>query len=88
MKDKQKLFSILNHEKGHLAIAYLVANELQKRLTKTYTSNYIKESKAIADKVFSDFRKLEYDYDVETKHSLNKAKQIDWDNRIKLMFKN
>jgi predicted secreted Zn-dependent protease len=81
-RDKNKLSQILNHERGHLLIAYILANELQKRMSKMYIGDYHKQAKTVADMVFAEFRNFEYRYDMETNHSNNISKQREWNKKL------
>jgi hypothetical protein len=82
-RNKNKLSRILEHERGHLQIAYIVANQLQQRKTKIYSSNnYRNDAKIIADRTFNEFSGFEDLYDRETNHSNNHAKQLEWNKKL------
>lgn len=88
LKDKDRLNEVLEHERGHLIIAYLTANELGRRLNRTYSNNYSTEAKEIANRVFSEFKVFEMNYDRETKHSNDQIKQKEWNIKLKKMLPN
>jgi hypothetical protein len=75
---------LLKHEQGHFDIGELFARKMRKELIlkvfvqETFASDY----KAITSRISSEFLKYTEEYDLETKHSLVKEKQLEWDLRI------
>ena len=83
-KDDENDF-LLKHEQGHFDINEIFARKIRKA---------IKEAKLNKVNANSDFRSLQVKYftllneeqilyDNETKHSVNKIKQLEWDEKIK-----
>jgi hypothetical protein len=76
----------LEHEQRHFDITRLGAEKLVDELRKAkFTSqNYRNVLHSIFDKVYKENTALQQQYDLETKHSIDTAKQIEWNNRIEM----
>lgn len=74
----------LEHEQRHLDITRLGAEKLVAELRKAkFTSqNYRKVTHAIFNKVYDENNAMQQEYDKETKHSIDTAKQNEWNERI------
>jgi hypothetical protein len=76
---------ILSHEQGHFDIAEIHARKLNKALKK-----YVFNSKTVStdinkiyEAVMKEHHALQEQYDLETDHSREMAKQLEWDKRIR-----
>jgi predicted secreted Zn-dependent protease len=71
---------ILSHEQGHFDIAEIHARILQKRMSEYVfnTRTAQKDLKQIYKEVTEAKEKMQNDYDRETRHSINKARQAEW----------
>ena len=79
--------NLLNHEQGHINIAYINGNRLRSALNLTvYSLNYKQEIKTAFDKYLAEFDKLQTQYDEETNHSIDAKAQRIWDVKIKLLL--
>lgn len=74
----------LQHEQRHFDITRLGAEMFLNELKKApFTSqNYQEMINKIFDRVYAENLALQYEYDRETKHSLDKEKQEEWNERI------
>jgi hypothetical protein len=88
--DKRKVTSdemldeILRHEQGHYLIAYLEQQELLRTVSKTvFYSDYQYVAKNIFDRVDAKYKQLNYNYDEDTQHMLNKTQQQSWNAYFK-----
>ena len=74
----------LRHEQGHFDITMLGAEKFMDELKKAnYTmQNYQQLINKIFDKVYDENIALQNEYDRETKHSLDKEKQEEWNKKI------
>lgn len=74
----------LLHEQRHFDITKLGADNFVKELKNTsYTiKNYQQLISQIFDRVYDENLALQHEYDLETKHSLDKQKQELWNERI------
>lgn len=88
LNDKKRLSQILEHERGHVVIANILAKKLEEKMSKVYYGNYIIEAKKIFQKIFDEFKLFEVKYDDETNHSLNQAKQKEWNIKLKKLLSN
>jgi hypothetical protein len=78
------LNEILKHEQGHYIIAYLEKEELERTVSKTvFYANYQYEAQAIFDRVDAKYKQLNYNYDADTQHMLNRQQQANWDDYFK-----
>lgn len=79
----------LEHEQRHFDITRLGAEKLVEELKKAkFTSqNYRKVLHAIFDKVYAENIALQQEYDRETKHSIDTAKQNEWNDKIAMEIK-
>lgn len=84
-KLKYKDSVLLNHEQGHADNATVFAFKLKKRFdeTKFLKTNYDFEINKIFSEVSMAFDKQQKQYDIETNHGRNKAKQAEWDDYFK-----
>ncbi|MDQ6812684.1 MAG: DUF922 domain-containing Zn-dependent protease [Bacteroidota bacterium] len=76
--------SLLKHEQMHFNIAELFAEKLQKDFNSySYTaSTYSLEINQLFDQRKSEYHAMQLQYDEETNHSLNKAKQQEWEEFV------
>ncbi len=74
----------LGHEQRHFDITMLGTEKFVQELKKaTYTmKNYHQLINQIFDRVYDENIALQNEYDRETKHSLDKEKQAEWNERI------
>ncbi len=85
-KKKNKTSShLLNHEQRHFDITEIYARILKKNIS----SIEIKQRNTVSNKLnaeinknFNEWKKFQTLYDNETKHSTNKEKQLEWDQKI------
>ncbi|WP_448701436.1 hypothetical protein ACFGVR_04520 [Mucilaginibacter sp. AW1-3] len=79
VKDQDMLLQVLRHEQGHYNIAYLLRAELYKAFKRAhYTDNYQQEIAAIFKQVNTKYQKINADYERQTLHMQNDAKQDEW----------
>lgn len=84
VRQDKKSAHLLNHEHGHLMIAYLCALEFIKHIQQSKISPlYYEYVNGVFGRVLKEFRKIERKYDEETDHRLNFEKQEEWDRWIK-----
>jgi len=88
LKDQKQLDKILDHERGHLILAYALANGLRKRMNKVYYGDYNKQSSIIFNDLFEKVKALQVKYDLETDHSNNRIEQKEWNSRLKKLLLN
>jgi hypothetical protein len=75
--------ALLQHERLHNDINEIFARKLFVALNKqTYTWNYEAEIKDIFSRVYKALQQMQLQYDEETNHFLNKAKQAEWQLNI------
>ena len=81
---------ILSHEQGHFDIAEVYARLLHKKMSayKFDTKTYRKDLKKIYEDVVKAKEEMQENYDKETNHSIYRAKQAEWLERIALTLKN
>ena len=80
---------LLKHEQLHFDIAELVCRMIRKELKQEFGNsfdNYQKRYEKILNKYLKQYTKMSEDYDNETSHSLNMAKQKEWNDKIKQML--
>lgn len=80
---------ILAHEQGHFDIAEFYARKLNRQM-KFYTFNpetYQTDLKKIYEDILMEKETMQNNYDIETNHSINKEKQIEWQKKIKNLLK-
>lgn len=80
----------LEHEQHHFDITYLGAEKLVNTLQKTNFNlqNYQTRIRQVFEKVYAENIALQNEYDRETKNSLNKEKQLEWNERINRALRN
>jgi len=79
IKDQDMLLHVLRHEQGHYNMAYLMRTELYRTFRQAhYTANYEREIAAIFKRVEAKYQKLNADYERQTVHMQNDAKQDEW----------
>ncbi len=80
---------ILNHEQGHFDLAESYARELHKELLDyQFDSRTVdKDLNRIYSKVLGELVRAQQQYDSESNHSLDTAKQREWDAKIKMRLK-
>ncbi|MBY0244958.1 MAG: hypothetical protein K2Q03_05840 [Sphingobacteriaceae bacterium] len=86
-KNPKKLKIVLEHEQGHVMIAYLFGNELHEKLNKNYCGNYKLQAKWIFQELIMKYKNLNILYDKETDHSNHSKNQLKWSSKLKRMFK-
>lgn len=76
---------ILRHEQGHFDLAELYGRKLKKELSllKVNKRNFKKKINKLYNKILNEYLEFQKIYDVETFHSINKEKQLEWDEEIK-----
>lgn len=76
---------LLNHEQGHFDLQELIAREFRKEINSTAFNNSELENQI--NSLFRKYSSIATDqhtlYDYETRHSKNRLKQIEWNQRIK-----
>ena len=79
---------ILSHEQGHFDIAEVFARMLHKKMSeyKFNRKTYQKDLKKIYEEVTEEKEEVQNEYDRETRHSINKAKQAEWLKKIEEML--
>ena len=79
---------ILSHEQGHFDIAEIFARVLNKKMSEYVfdRNTYRKELKKIYEDVVNAKEAMQEKYDRETNHSIYKAKQAEWLEKIKDML--
>jgi hypothetical protein len=89
IKEKKENTKLLNHEQGHFDINEIIARKFRMELAKTplkkTTVNVI--FRDLQKKYFSLLDKEQGLYDIETNHSKNYNKQLEWDNKIEKELK-
>jgi len=79
VKDQDMLLHVLRHEQGHYNIAYLMKCELYSAFKRhRYSDNYQQEIAGIFKQVDTKYQKLNADYERQTLHMQNDAKQDEW----------
>jgi hypothetical protein len=82
---KKKEDYLLRHEQLHFNITEIYARKIRKAFSKSSTTDN-KSSKALYKKVFSSLnaecKEYQNKYDRETRHSIIKEKQLEWDEKI------
>jgi hypothetical protein len=77
---QQMLTEILKHEQGHYTIAYLEQQELLRTVGKTrFGADYQFAANNIFNRIDAKYKQLNYDYDEDTQHMVNRAQQNSWD---------
>jgi hypothetical protein len=80
----EMLDEILRHEQGHYLIAYLEQQELLRTVSKTvFYSDYQHVAKNIFDRIDAKYKQLNYNYDEDTQHMLNRTQQQSWNAYFK-----
>lgn len=78
---------ILSHEQGHFDIAEIFARKLNKEVKEYLSKSRNHEGlNPIYTKLMNEKREMQEDYDIETNHSINKAKQAEWNEKIEEML--
>jgi hypothetical protein len=79
---------ILSHEQGHFDIAEIFARKLHKKMS-GYQFNrktYQKDLQEIYEEILDEKEEMQYKYDKDTNHSINKEKQAEWLKQIKKLL--
>ncbi len=86
---EKKSDEILKHEQGHFDISEIYSRKLHKNIMEEKLKEKIlnKKMAEIASKYKNELDKFQDLYDKETNHSINKEKQLDWNNRIAKQLK-
>jgi hypothetical protein len=80
--------SVLKHEKGHLIIGFIGANQIEEELSsQSYSSDYQKEVSEAFNILLKNINILHQRYDKITKHNANTEQQEIWDKALIQMFK-
>jgi len=80
---------ILSHEQGHFDIAEIFARRLYKKL-RAYEfdkKNYQTDLRKIYEDITDEKEAMQNRYDRETDHSINKEKQVEWLEKIRIELK-
>lgn len=75
----------LNHEQLHFDICEVNARRLRQMIKEkdfTKVKNAVSEIQKMANKAMKDFRSEETEYDRDTQHGINSAKQHLWDEKV------
>lgn len=81
-KDKQNA-QVLKHEQGHFDITELYARLLRKKFVEEIkTVKDIPKFKSILNGVMTQWNEQQNSYDVETQHSMNTARQQEWNQSV------
>jgi hypothetical protein len=84
VKSREMLAEILKHEQGHYTIAYLEQQELLRQVGRTrFGANYQAEAMNIFNHIDAKYKQLNYDYDEDTQHMINRTQQSSWDAYFK-----
>jgi predicted secreted Zn-dependent protease len=81
-KKKDKITdTLLKHEQGHFDIGILCAMELQQRVNTTifFKNDYQAKLAVLIKEVVDKYKKMDLQYDEETKHHANREQQWKWD---------
>jgi predicted secreted Zn-dependent protease len=81
-KKKDKITdTLLKHEQGHFDIGILCAMELQQRVNATvfFKNDYQAKLALLIKEVVDIYKKMDLQYDEETKHHANREQQWKWD---------
>jgi predicted secreted Zn-dependent protease len=81
-KKKDKITdTLLKHEQGHFDIGILCAMELQQRVNATvfFKNDYQAKLAVLIKEVVDKYKKMDLQYDEETKHHANREQQWKWD---------
>ncbi|GAB3928391.1 hypothetical protein GCM10028827_22170 [Mucilaginibacter myungsuensis] len=82
-KDKQTE-NLLGHEQLHFDINEYFTRKLYWELTnKSYTANYQQEVRDIFASITKRLTAQQLQYDLDTKHSIDREKQADWEAVVK-----
>jgi hypothetical protein len=76
--------NLLRHEQGHFDLTEISTRKFRKTVTTTkfYKSGVSKDLKTLYDRVIIDWTEIQANYDKETNHSTNRAKQLEWNKKI------
>lgn len=80
---------LLNHEQLHFDIAEVYARKLRKALADIKGlnhKNYEPRVREVYRKVLREHNDIQDQYDRETRHSQNKEKQAEWNEKVSLML--
>lgn len=84
---KHEVPHLLNHERGHVIIAFIGANIIAKSLNaKVYTADYTKEIAQEFQRLLTDLNVMQGVYDKATSHSMDYEEQRVWDKKLMQMF--
>ena len=83
IKEKQTP-TLLQHEQLHFDINELFARKLAAILkAKTYSANYKQEVSEVFAGIIDQIKEMQEKYDIETRHSMNREKQAEWEAVVK-----
>ncbi len=73
--------SLLKHEQGHFDVGILCAMELQEKINKTIflRNNYQSKLSTLIKETVDKYKKMDLQYDEETRHYANREQQWKWD---------
>lgn len=75
--------ALLRHEQLHFNLTQIYAKKLEDRFSKfVFTENFDEEALNIFNEIMDVLEKEQNLYDSDTRHSLNKTKQEEWDKKI------
>jgi hypothetical protein len=76
---QEMLDEILKHEQGHYTIAYMEQQELLRTVGKTvFYDDYQAQAANIFNQIDAKYKQLNYNYDLDTQHMVNRPKQNSW----------
>ncbi len=80
IRSSEMLAEILKHEQGHYIIAYLEQQEVLREMGKTrFVEDYQYRVSEIFNRIDAKYKQLNYDYDEDTAHMVNRTQQNSWD---------
>ena len=85
---RQKDFTddfVLGHEQTHFNIAEVYCRKLRKKISQAKykdTKKAMQEIQKTYNETFAELKAYQKQYDVETKHSINKDEQIKWNKTV------
>ncbi|HEY8781571.1 MAG TPA: DUF922 domain-containing protein [Mucilaginibacter sp.] len=80
----EMLAEILKHEQGHYIIAYMEQQELLREVNRTiFGADYQYEAANIFNRIDAKYKQLNFNYDEDTQHMVNRVQQQSWDAYFK-----
>lgn len=82
-KRADKNYYLLEHEQTHFNISELFARKLRKELSELIPSESVgDDAERIYNTIQKEHKTLQNKYDIETKHSLNIDRELEWQKQI------